>query len=76
MKIAKPLLIVTTPFGLIAGFIECYRLAGGLVVLMMAMVGMMGVAFGSVVATIRREQRGNAKPAVVIDPARGIACKP
>jgi len=57
MKIAKPLLLVTTPLGLLDGFYECYRLAGGLIVLMAAMVGVVGVGFASVIATIRREQR-------------------
>ena len=27
MRIAKPLLLVTTPLGLIDGFYECYKLA-------------------------------------------------
>ena len=57
MKIAKPLLLVTTPIGLAEGFYECYRLAGGLLVLMLAMVGVVGVGFATVVATIRREAR-------------------
>lgn len=57
MKIAKPLLLVTTPIGLIDGFYECYKLAGGLVFLMAAMVGVIVVAMATVVATIRREER-------------------
>lgn len=57
MKIAKPLLLVTTPLGLIDGFYECYRLAGGLLFLMVAMVGVVGVGFATVIATIRREER-------------------
>ena len=57
MRIAKPLLLVTTPLGLLDGFYECYKLAGGLLVLMAAMVGVMVAALGTVVATIRREQR-------------------
>lgn len=60
MKIAKPLLLVTTPIGLVEGFYECYRLAGGLLVLMLAMVGVLGVGFATVVATIRREARETA----------------
>lgn len=60
MKIAKPLLLVTTPIGLVEGFYECYRLAGGLLVLMLAMVGVVGVGFATVVATIRREARAAA----------------
>ena len=59
MRIAKPLLLVTTPIGVLEGFYECYRLAGGLLFLMVAMVGLMGVAVASVVATIRREERAS-----------------
>jgi hypothetical protein len=65
MRIAKPLLLVTTPIGLIDGFYECYRLAGGLLFLMVAMVGVLGVAFATVIATIRRENRAT----------KGEACK-
>jgi hypothetical protein len=57
MKIAKPLLLVTTPLGLLEGFYECYKLAGGLLFLMLAMVGVMVTALATVVATIRREER-------------------
>ena len=59
MRIAKPLLLVTTPIGVLEGFYECYRLAGGLLFLMVAMVGVMGVAVASIVATIRREERAS-----------------
>jgi hypothetical protein len=55
MKIAKPLLLVSTPLGVAWGLLEAYRLAGGLVILMAAMIGMLGVAAGTVVAAIRRE---------------------
>jgi hypothetical protein len=57
VRIAKPLLLVTTPIGLIDGFYECYKLAGGLLFLMVAMVGVLGVALATVVATVRREER-------------------
>ncbi len=57
MKIAKPLLLVTTPIGVAAGLYECVRLAGGLVLVMLAMIGVMLAALASVVATIRRENR-------------------
>jgi hypothetical protein len=57
MKIAKPLLLVTTPVGVAFGLYEAYRLAGGLVFLMAAMVAVIGVAMASVVMTIRRERR-------------------
>jgi hypothetical protein len=61
MRIAKPILMVTTPIGVFEGFYECYKLAGGLVFLMMAMVGVLGVALATVVATIRREGAAGAK---------------
>jgi len=67
VRIAKPLLLVTTPIGLIEGFYECYKLAGGLLFLMVAMVGVMVVALASVISTIRREERQTKKE---------IACKP
>ncbi len=63
MRIAKPLLLVTTPIGLIDGFYECYRLAGGLIFLMAAMVGVLVVGAATVVVTIRREERASrARP--------------
>jgi len=43
--------------GFLGGFYECYRLAGGLLFLMVAMVGVLVAAFGTVIATIRREER-------------------
>ena len=57
MRIAKPLLLTTTPIGLLEGFYECYKLAGGLVFIMAAMVGVLVVAAATVVVTIRREAR-------------------
>ncbi len=56
MRIAKPLLLVSTPIGVVWGLVEAYRLAGGLVILMAALVGTMSAAAGSVVAIIRRER--------------------
>jgi hypothetical protein len=56
VRIAKPLLMVTTPLGLIDGVYECYKLAGGLVFIMLAMLAVMGAAFATVVAAIRREE--------------------
>ena len=56
MKIAKPLLLVTTPIGLAAGIYEAWRLAGGLVFLAVALIGLFGAAMFGLVMTIRREQ--------------------
>lgn len=57
MRIAKPILLVSTPVGVVLGLIEGYRLAGGLVVLMALMLGVVSIAAGTVISTIRREQR-------------------
>ena len=56
MRIAKPLLLILTPLGVAFGLYEAWRLAGGLVFIMAALLGVMGVALGSVIMTIRREQ--------------------
>ena len=57
MRIAKPLLLVSTPLGVGFGIYEAFRLAGGLAFLMIALVTVIGVAMGTVVATVRREKR-------------------
>ncbi|MBM0107453.1 hypothetical protein JM946_22155 [Steroidobacter sp. S1-65] len=57
MRIAKPILLVTTPIGLAIGLYEGWRLAGGLVFIMAALMLVIAVAFGSVVYTIRRERK-------------------
>ena len=60
MRIAKPLLLVTTPLGVAGAIYEAYRQAGGLVFLMVALLLLVSVAMGSVVITIRREARATA----------------
>ncbi|MBS1199565.1 MAG: hypothetical protein H6R27_243 [Proteobacteria bacterium] len=57
MRIGKPLLLIITPLGVAGGLYEAYRLAGGLVLLMAALIGMLCAAFAQLVYTIRREQR-------------------
>lgn len=61
MRISKPLLIVTTPVGVVWGLLEAHRLAGGLVFLMAVLVLFMGAAIAMVVQTIRREKRQEAE---------------
>jgi len=56
MKIAKPMLLVTTPIGVAGGIYEGYRLAGGLVFLMVALLLMISAAIGMLVLTVRREE--------------------
>ncbi len=60
MRIAKPILLVSTPIGVIWGMVEAYRLAGGLVFLMAALVGLITTAMATVYFTIRREQAEEA----------------
>lgn len=57
MRIAKPLLLVSTPLGMVTGLIEAYRMVGGLAVLMFAMMAVIGVGAAGIVLTIRREKR-------------------
>ena len=57
MRIAKPLLLVSTPLGMVTGLIEAYRMVGGLALVMFAMMGVLGVAAASVVLTIRKEKK-------------------
>jgi hypothetical protein len=56
MKIAKPILLVTTPIGVAGGLVEAWRMAGGLVFIMASMVVLISVAFAGLVSVIRREQ--------------------
>lgn len=57
MRIAKPMLLVATPLGVGFGIYEGYRLAGGLVFLMVALVTFISVCMATVVATVRKERR-------------------
>ena len=66
MRIAKPLLLVTTPLGVIGAIYEAYRLAGGLVLLMVALMSLIAVAVGTLVMTIRREAAAEAQKAQAI----------
>ena len=57
MRIAKPLLLITTPIGVAIGIYHAFQLAGGLAFLMIAMVALITAAITGVVMTIRRERR-------------------
>ncbi|HUI61648.1 MAG TPA: hypothetical protein VLX90_15575 [Steroidobacteraceae bacterium] len=57
MRIAKPLLLVSTPLGVVTGLIEAYRMVGGLALIMFAMMSVLGAAAASVIMTIRREAK-------------------
>jgi len=54
--IAKPLLVVVTIVGVAFGLYEAWLFAGGLVFLMVAMLGVVGVAMATVIYTIRKER--------------------
>ena len=57
MRIARPMLLVTTPIGGVFGLREAWRLAGpGMAVLMAAMLGVVGALVWMTVRTIRRER--------------------
>ena len=61
MRIAKPLLLITTPLGVIGGVHEAFRLTGGLAFLMIALLLFVSVAIGGVALTIRREERARQR---------------
>ena len=58
MSIAKPLLVLVTVVGVAFGLYEAWLFAGGLVFLMLAMLGVIGVAMATVISTIRKEKNG------------------
>lgn len=68
MRIAKPLLLVTTPLGVVGGIYEGYRLAGGLVFLMVALLLMISAAIGMLVMTIRREEAADKARTTGVNP--------
>jgi flagellar basal body-associated protein FliL len=71
MKIAKPLLLITTPVGLIGGIYEAHRLAGGLVFLFVALIALIGTAMGTLVYTFRKEKaEAERKAAAAQNPSR------
>ncbi len=62
MRIARPILLVSTPVGVVLGLHEAWRLAGpGMAVLMAAMVAVVGGFVWMTVRTARREAREAAR---------------
>jgi lysozyme family protein len=56
LRIARPILLVSTPIGVLLGLREAWRLAGPLMALLMAaMVAVVGAFIWMTVRTIRRE---------------------
>ena len=61
MRIARPILLVTTPIGVVFGVREAYRLAGPRVALLMAaMLAVVGALVWWTVQRIRQEARADA----------------
>jgi hypothetical protein len=54
MRIARPILLVTTPIGVIFGLREAWRLAGPAMAVLMAL--MLAVVGGFIWMTVRRER--------------------
>ena len=57
MRIAKPLLLVSTPIGVVWGVVEAYRFRPVLALLMSILIGVISAFMWLTVRTIRREQR-------------------
>jgi uncharacterized membrane protein len=76
MRIAKPILLVTTPVGVGWGLVEAARFHPGLAVLMAVLVAVVGALFWMTVSRIRRERdapdarRGAASAPAAAPPAR------
>lgn len=58
VRIAKPMLIVSTPLGVAWGLVEAARLHAWLAALMAMLVGVLGAFFWITVSRIRREHGG------------------
>jgi hypothetical protein len=57
VRIARPILLVSTPIGVVFGLHEAWRLAGpGMALLMAAMLAVVGAFIWMTVRTIRRER--------------------
>jgi len=56
MKIAKPLLLISTPIGVVAGVREAWRFHWWLAVLMCALIAVIGAFFALTWSYIREER--------------------
>ena len=64
MRIARPILLVSTPIGVVLGLHEAWRLAGpAMAVVMAAMLSVVGGFVWMTVRTIRREGRASLEAA-------------
>jgi hypothetical protein len=63
VRIARPILLVSTPIGVVFGLREAWRLAGpGMALLMAAMLSVVGALVWMTVRVIRRERDAAASP--------------
>jgi hypothetical protein len=62
MRIAKPLLLVTTPLGVAIGVREAWRFHWWLALLMAALLAVLGALFLVTLRRIRREGSGDGRP--------------
>lgn len=63
MRIARPILLVSTPIGVVFGLREAWRLAGpGMALLMAAMLSVVGALVWMTARVIRRERDAAALP--------------
>jgi len=74
MRIARPILLVTTPIGVVFGLREAWRLAGpGMALLMAAMLGVVSALVWATVRIVRRERALEAQQVVRADSTRDPA---
>jgi hypothetical protein len=60
MRIAKPLLLVSTPVGLAGGLYSAYQFSPGLAFLMGGLIALVGCGVGTLVLMVREEQAAEA----------------
>lgn len=62
LRIAKPILLVSTPIGVVWGVVEAYRFKPVLAVLMCLLLSVISAFIWYTVRTVRREQRRERQP--------------
>jgi uncharacterized membrane protein YqjE len=60
LRIAKPILLVSTPVGVVWGIVEAYRFKPVLALLMSLLIGVISAFMWYTLRTIRRENREQA----------------
>lgn len=73
MRIAKPMLLVITPLGVVWGLVEAARFHRWLAALMALLVGVVGAFFWITVSRIRRERAAHDVGSAVGSAARPAA---